>query len=63
MQSQLARAPYCGDAEGKQKTQRDEPSGECAFAPALEHGHQSNQENQNGASRQKFDQHATDLDG
>jgi hypothetical protein len=52
-----SQTPECGCAKGENESHTDDATRYVAFAPALEHGHQSNQEQQNRAARKNLKQH------
>jgi hypothetical protein len=50
-------SPNCSYAETGDERQSDGASRECVPAPALEHGHQSNQEEEDRDGSDEFHQH------
>jgi hypothetical protein len=55
-------SPARRGTEQDEKSDADEPSREIAFAPALEHSHQSNHEQENCDHRERFQKHANLLE-
>ena len=54
---QSFRAPSGGEAEGDQECGANESSGSVAFAPTLEHGDQSNREQDDGGDGKNLNPH------
>jgi hypothetical protein len=55
--NQRAHSPGGGDAEGQEEAQAESATAQCALAPALEHGHQSNHKEDEGQAAEQLDPH------
>jgi hypothetical protein len=59
--SQYSKPPDGGCAQREQEDHSDQPVQWCAFAPALEHSHDSSHEKQDGYACQHFKPHGVPL--